>query len=168
MTSAPGCLGEARAVRLPARCLASPRGGCSSPAQGPLPRARDTSSEAPGVAVVSAQRCLCLLQPDAGSGCQHACLPHPSAQQLPHAPGLRHKRPAAGEHGPSRGAQALGVQEGGLSTALAQPRAGAQPLPRAPKEGEAAACAVPFQPQELPPCTSSPWRSTGTPSRSAG
>ena len=88
---------------------------------GPPAQDRGTSSEAPGVAVVSAQRFLCLLQPDAGSGCQHPRLPHPSAQQLPHAPGLRHKRPAAGQHGPSWGTQALGVREGGLSAALPQP-----------------------------------------------
>lgn len=109
---------------------------------------RVTLSKAAGIVVVSAQRFLCLLQPDAGSSRQHACLPHPSSQQLPHPPGLCHKCPAPGKHGPGRGSQALQIQEGGVSAACSL---SAVPLPRGPS-----------------PCVNSPWRSTGTRSRSAG
>lgn len=72
-----------------------------------MPRAPSTFSEAPGVVVVSAQRLIRLLQPDAGSGCQHARLPQPPAQQLPRAPGLGDKPAASSQHRAGRGAQAL-------------------------------------------------------------
>lgn len=102
MTAAPGCLREAGAVRLPARCPASPRGGRLSPAQGPRYLER------------SAGRCcgLCAAFPlPAPARCgQRLPAPLPAASLRPAAsararpppqtPGYRPARPQLGHPGP--------------------------------------------------------------------
>lgn len=91
-------------------CTAGQREQCQAAGARTSRRAKgpqDTFSEASGVVMVSAQRRLRVLQPDAGSGCQHARLPHPPAQQLPRTPGLSDKLPASSQHRAGRGAQAL-------------------------------------------------------------
>lgn len=113
--------------------------------------------------MVSAQRRLCMLQSNAGSGCQHACLPHPPAQQLPHTPGLSNKLPASSQHRAGWGTQALwSHQRGdpscagssplplpGTCSGMPQPaRQGLSLVP--PNRGEALSCAGPVWPQGPP------------------